>query len=216
MITFPPLEAGKYYHIFNRGNNKENLFREPCNNEYFLNRACHHLLPALSILAYCLLRNHFHLSVRVKDWDEQVAWAHRRRPRLIRRLSLGPLDPSLQLSHLFNGYAKAMNKKYVRIGSLFQERFRRIELEDGEAIRAVVRYVHRNPENHGLCDDFRKYEFSSYSDILQSQGRLVDRSMVLAWFGGLAGFITDHERSHDVHEAEQLCRMNDVYYPGQI
>ena len=62
-----PLEPGRYYHIYNRGNNRENIFKEDRNYAYFLKLYAFHVGPIADTYAYCLLRNHFHLFVRVKD-----------------------------------------------------------------------------------------------------------------------------------------------------
>jgi putative transposase len=52
-------EPGVIYHVFNRGNNKENIFFEEENYRYFLELLKKHLLPIADIYAYCLLKNHF-------------------------------------------------------------------------------------------------------------------------------------------------------------
>jgi len=62
-------EAGKYYHLFNRGNNKLNIFFEEGNYLYFLDLVKKHLNPNIDVLAYCLLKNHFHFVIRIKDED---------------------------------------------------------------------------------------------------------------------------------------------------
>ncbi|MBI1224103.1 MAG: hypothetical protein GC192_02590 [Bacteroidetes bacterium] len=67
---FPPMVPGGYYHVFNRGNNKENLFYLSKNYGYFLEKYKHYLSPWLDTYAYCLLPNHFHLLVRVKEAGE--------------------------------------------------------------------------------------------------------------------------------------------------
>ncbi len=70
MHTVTPLTPGHYYHIYNRGNNKENLFLEERNYRYFLQLYIQHIFPIADTFAYCLLRNHFHLFVRVKTEEE--------------------------------------------------------------------------------------------------------------------------------------------------
>ncbi len=62
-----PLEPGKFYHVYNRGNNRENIFNEEQNYAYFLKLYAFHIGPIADTFAYCLMRNHFHLSVRIKD-----------------------------------------------------------------------------------------------------------------------------------------------------
>src|SRR5437867_1750122 len=59
-----------YYHIYNRGVNSENIFIEERNYDLFLNLYEKHLSLVTDLFAYCLLRNHFHISVRVKSEEE--------------------------------------------------------------------------------------------------------------------------------------------------
>jgi hypothetical protein len=68
-----PLEPGHYYHIYNRGNNRENIFFEERNFRYFMQLYQKYILPACDTLAYCLMRNHFHLLVRVKESPAQTS-----------------------------------------------------------------------------------------------------------------------------------------------
>jgi len=62
-----PLQEGKYYHIYNRGNNSETLFYTEDNYKYFLNKYDKYLSEYINTYAYCLLPNHFHLLVSVKE-----------------------------------------------------------------------------------------------------------------------------------------------------
>jgi len=68
--TTTPIVPGVYYHIYNRGNNHENLFIEERNYSYFLNLYAKHIGPIAETHAYCLLRNHFHLLVKIKTEEE--------------------------------------------------------------------------------------------------------------------------------------------------
>ncbi len=70
MPSPPPLLYDTYYHIYNRGTNRENIFREERNYEYFLKLYIKHIEPVAETFAYCLLRNHFHVLVRVKSEEE--------------------------------------------------------------------------------------------------------------------------------------------------
>jgi len=62
-----PLQPGQYYHLYNRGNNRENIFREERNYTYFLRLYAKHIEPVAETYAYCLLRNHFHVLVKIRD-----------------------------------------------------------------------------------------------------------------------------------------------------
>ena len=100
-------EPGVVYHVFNRGNNNENIFIEEKNYYYFLNLVKKHILPIAEVYCYCLLKNHFHLLVRIKDSLQ-----------ILERFQTKPYTP---FSNMFNSYTKSINKMYNRTGSLFQE-----------------------------------------------------------------------------------------------
>ena len=65
-----PLEPGKYYHIFTRGNNREDIFPEEKNYAYFLQLYRNHISSIADTFAYCLLKNHFHFLIRIKETYE--------------------------------------------------------------------------------------------------------------------------------------------------
>jgi REP element-mobilizing transposase RayT len=60
-------ELGCYYHIYNRGNNNENIFIEEKNYSYFLQLLRKYILPVADVYCYCLLKNHFHIVLKIKD-----------------------------------------------------------------------------------------------------------------------------------------------------
>jgi len=72
MTSPAPLEYGEYYHIYNRGNNREDVFFEERNYRHFLSLYAKYILPNADTYAYCLLRNHFHLLVRILTQEEQT------------------------------------------------------------------------------------------------------------------------------------------------
>ena len=183
-----PLQYGKYYHIFNRGNNQENIFIEERNYRYFLRLYAKHIMPAADTYAYCLLRNHFHFLVRIKTVEEQDLTS-------FGNLSDLPRKPSQQFSNLFNAYAKAFNKTYHRTGTLFQRPFGRIEVTSDSYFMQLVTYIHQNPQNHGFVNDFRTWPYSSYQALLSTKPTRLQRDDVLTWFQGVDHF-------EDVHRYE--------------
>lgn len=177
-----PLEHGKYYHIYNRGNNRENVFIEERNYAHFLKLYAHHIEPVAETFAYCLLKNHFHFLVRIKN------------PKGLgdpSGLDKTP-DPSQSFSNLFNAYAKAINKAYGRTGSLFQHPFGRIEVDSDAYFLRLVTYIHQNPQKHGFVDDFRDWPYSSYTAHLSTRPTRLRRDDVLGWFNGEAKFVEAH------------------------
>ncbi len=180
-----PLEYGTYYHIFNRGNNSEDIFAEKRNYRFFMARYARYIEPVAYTYAYCLMKNHFHFLLRSKTPQEQ-------RETHGGSQVFRVLEPSRQFGNLFNGYAKAFNKLYGRTGGLFQHPFRRIEVEEETHLMQLVIYMHRNPQAHGFVDDFRDWPFSSYQAIVSSAATHLQRDTVLEWFGGREGFLEGH------------------------
>jgi REP element-mobilizing transposase RayT len=68
-----------------------------------------------------------------------------------------------QFSNFFNGYTKAINKRYQRYGSLFAPRFRRLEVTSDDYARRLIRYIHANPVHHGFCKDIGEWPYSSWA-----------------------------------------------------
>src|SRR4030043_1432911 len=112
MQTVLALKPGGYFHIFDRGVNRENIFLEERNYAYFLNLYIRHISPAAETFAYCLLRNHFHILVRIKT-DAAAPTASVSKP----------------FNNFLTAYAKAVNKAYGRTGALFQHHFNRIPVQ---------------------------------------------------------------------------------------
>jgi REP element-mobilizing transposase RayT len=179
-----PLEPGKYYHIFNRGNNGANIFLEERNYTYFMNLYARYIVPVADTYAYCLLRNHFHVGVRIRE---------------------GPSlkHPGQQFSNFFNAYSKAMNRAYGRRGSLFENRYRRKEITTDRYFQRVIHYIHWNPQKHGFVTDYRDYPYSSYQLLLMDKPTFVRRVEVLDWFGGYESFIRQQVDLTDEKDSQE-------------
>ena len=197
MTSPSPLLYDTYYHIYNRGVNRENIFIEERNYAHFLNLYSKHIEPIADLFAYCMLRNHFHMMVRVKFEDEilETLRVSSVNHRLIEygslskgqesraRKPLGSNHASDQFSNFFNAYAKAINKAYGRTGSLFQHPFGRVPITSDRQFWNVIAYIHQNPQKHKFVEDFRDWKYSSYGIILSEKKTSVKRSEVLKWFG---------------------------------
>jgi putative transposase len=182
MTSPPPLLYDTYYHIYNRGINRENIFIEERNYEYFLKLFAKHIEPVADTFAFCLLRNHFHLLVRTKSIEETLTVSQT--PRM--------LEPSKKFSDFFNAYAKAINKAYGRTGSLFQHPFGRVLVTSDRQFYQVIAYIHQNPQKHRFVDDFRDWKYSSYGSLLSEKPTRLQREAVLDWFGGTQQFLDQH------------------------
>ena len=178
-----PFESGMYFHVFNRGNNKENLFKDEDNYQYFLKLIKKYLFETCTIYSFCLLPNHFHILLRIKDIDN-----------LPEIYQIGKKKLHQPFSNLFNAYSKAINKKYNRTGSLFQEHLHRIRINSEEYFRELVLYIHLNPEKHGVFNDFSKYRYSSYKSYFSEKSNLLNTNEVIECFGDKENLIYCHQQ----------------------
>ncbi|MFD0863036.1 GNAT family N-acetyltransferase [Sungkyunkwania multivorans] len=176
------LEKGCYYHIFNRGINSAPLFLSEENMRYFLKLVEKYLVNKVAILSYCLLKNHYHLVIRV-DCE--------------------PLEATRAFSNLFNAYAKAFNKMYDRTGSLFEKHFKRIRLHDEQYLRDLIVYVHTNPTHHNVSD-YRTYVFSSFSHLLEEKVSFIQKEELISLF-------EDKENYLFVHKTKAAGKSDDLY-----
>jgi putative transposase len=191
-----PLALGCIYHVYNRGTNGETLFRTERNCRYFLERYTHYIEPVAITYAYCLMKNHFHLAIRTRTEEEQVAYHTAAGNETPFRL----LSPSRRFSHLFNAYARAYNRDIGRTGSLFEHPFRRKLVQDERYLWHLIVYIHRNPEHHGFVKDFREWPFSSYRTHLSDKPTRLVRDWVLAGIGGRHAFAA----AHDAGSSDQI------------
>ena len=182
------LTEGNYFHIYNRGVNSENLFKEEKNYFYFLQQYKKYCSEVFETFTYALLKNHFHLLVFVK---ENVSV-----PRSDGR-GVIQLNASKQLSHFFNSYAQAINKSFNRTGPLFESPFERKSVTDDEYISSLIYYCHYNAQLHGMVANFKDWPYSSYHAILENNNNIVAVEKVLEWFGGRQPFIDQHEARYE-------------------
>ncbi|MGI9544998.1 MAG: transposase [Cyclobacteriaceae bacterium] len=192
------MEEGEYYHIFNRGVNREEIFKEERNYEFFLRRYQYYLRDYLETYAYCLMPNHFHLLVRIKEPEPAKDLRGFRnlvglKPAGVEKQGLAPLDKAFK--NFFTSYAKAINKAYDRTGSLFQNRFKKKLVEDDSYFSSLVAYIHLNPVNARLCKEPEDWPYSSYNSFLGDSNQIVpvEKKEVFDWFGDKEEFINFHK-----------------------
>lgn len=188
-IVFEPDVA---YHVYNRGNNRENIFKEEKNYPYFISLFAKHLLPIADVYAYCLMKNHFHFVLRIKD-VEFLEEKYQRKPHLA-------------FSNLFNAYTKSINKMYKRSGSLFQEHLKRIPIEDEIYLKQLVAYVHLNPVKHNFSDNFRLYLHSSYKAYVEGENSIVKSDYIISLFENMENF----EYFHDLNKLKLDDKMEEL------
>lgn len=185
-----PLTGGRYYHLYNRGVNRQQIFFKKYHYQLFLALVTKYLLNSSNILAYSLLPNHFHLVIYIK---EEVLIEK----DLVRDNDLIGQYTSEQLRRLMIAYSMTINKITNRTGALFGSRFKRIELDDDEYLKYLIFYCHYNPEKHGYCNDFRTYKYSSCQALRNNGETNIDKLRVFDFFDGHENFKNFHRHIHD-------------------
>lgn len=195
-----PLLHGNYYHIYNRGNNGIDIFLENENYLHFLRLYAKYIEPIAETYAWCLLKNHFHILVRIKDKNEIVVGD------LTYNTTAAPkvVEPFRQFSHLFNAYTQAINKKHHRTGSLFEKSFERKLVTSEKYFQQLIFYIHNNPVHHGFVKQMSLYPWSSYSSIISDKPTLMKRDEILSLFGSKADFLDYHTEQQNTNSINEL------------
>jgi len=176
---------GHYYHVYNRGTGKMEIFRDDDDRKLFLLRLKENLYPTLfqspvyfnagrkgyvrkslppnsfTLICYCLMPNHFHFLIRQNA-----------------SVSVGQL-----ISKLSTSYSKYFNKKYERAGTLFQDTFKAILVDNDPYLLWLSAYIHQNPQVAGLTKCLDEYPWSSFLDYNGARkGTLCDKTFILNQF----------------------------------
>ncbi|HKL09719.1 MAG TPA: hypothetical protein VJ896_13170 [Bacteroidales bacterium] len=219
-------KSGFYYHIYNRGVNSCNLYEESSNYVHFLRLYEKYILPVADTYAYCLMPNHFHFLIRIKE-DKEIGYyknlnadrsndsvRFQTNPEKNEDLSESEVpdivntqkrpNPSRHFSHLFNAYSKYFNKRYTRTGPLFERLFKRILIENESYLKYLVYYIHHNPVKHGFVEDMTEYPWSSYLTVSSPKKTNLKRNQVIEWFDDLQNLKYFHKKTHDLDRIKDL------------
>src|SRR5258705_5425334 len=156
-------ESGEFYHVYNRGNNKQIIFFNERNYLYFLEKVRDQLLPFSDIIAYCLMPNHFHFLLRANDngLKERNSFGGKPMQELAYRIGI-----------LLSSYSQAINKQNKTTGSLFQQKTKaKILSETNNGVRTsyfeqCFHYIHQNPSVARMVKDVAGWSYSSYQDYI--------------------------------------------------
>jgi len=147
------------YHIIMRGINRQIVFEE--------NEDCVKFIQTLQkykaickyrLYAYCLMGNHLHLLLM--EGTEPLGNAMRR---------------------ICSSYVLWYNKKYDRVGYLFQDRFKSEPVEDDGYFLTVLRYIFQNPVKAGIVTKIKDYKWTNYTDYIEESNK-TDTDFVLDIF----------------------------------
>lgn len=155
-IEFP----GAFYHIIVRGNQKQDIFIDKQDRTEFLERIKHYKEKYGFVLyAYVLMTNHVHLLIET------------------------PKTPISKIMQLINfTYTQYFNKKYGKVGHLFQGRYKSFLCDRDEYLLGLVRYIHLNPVRAGIASSPEAYQWSSHRNYLTKDKGIADPDDVLRLF----------------------------------
>lgn len=174
-------DVNTYYHIYNRGVEKRKIFLDDQDYSVFIGLFKRHLgkMPEVDrvgreynwladdveIIAFCLIPNHFHL--------------------LVYQVEMNAITELLRA--VCSSYVTYFNKKYDRVGTLFQGNFKAVKVNNDNYLIHLTRYIHRNPSN------YLNWEWSSLS----------------YWVGDKSAFWIKPQRLNDMTSEQYLDFVND-------
>ena len=178
---------GQYYHIYNRGNAKNEIFLDSEDFSFFIMRLQQNLFPlekgsvrmrvlpadSFSLISYCLMPNHFHLLLR-QNADIPI---------------------TKLLLKICTSYSIYFNKKYERVGHVFQDQYKQVAVDDNRYLIWLAAYMHQNPKVAGLIKNSSDNEWSSYREFLSGRQQLCEQSLILEQFKSLNDFKNFTEES---------------------
>lgn len=160
----------KYFHLYNRSNNSELVFKERKNYLFFLRKYRQYLSGYVTTLSYCLMPTHFHFLIYVRSIETE----------LIKK----------NIGILLSSYTKAINKSFSRTGSLFQNHTKTKLITDERYLLRLTNYIHQNPLRIGIVKNIVDWEFSSYRDYIgKRKGTLIDKALMRKEFNSVDEFI---------------------------
>lgn len=163
-----PFQPSSYYHVYNRGHNKQAIFIDYKDYARYLKRLKEYLKKHnVTLLAYCLMPNHIHLLL-YQNGEESI-------DRFIHRVH--------------TAFTMYFNKKYERVGAVFQGRFKAKLIETDEYLLHVSRYIHINPaeilhaQGRTLNSQLEAFPWSSYGEYVKSRfTHVCNPTTILSYF----------------------------------
>lgn len=167
---------GEYFHIYNRGNAKQDIFLAASDYQFFFLRLAQNIYPdrndlprrarplptgSFSLISYCFMPNHFHLLIR-QNLENTTG---------------------VLMARVCTSYSKYFNEKYHRVGHLFQDQFKQKHVPDNQYLLTLSAYIHQNPRKDGLVENALEYPWSSYAEYVSGKsGGWCEKQSVLDQF----------------------------------
>jgi REP element-mobilizing transposase RayT len=187
-----------YYHVYARGSNKQKLFVDNFDYQYFMKLierylsqkpetsktgvVYPHYADGLELVAYCLMSNHFHLLIYQKN------------------------VPSMEkfMRSLMTSYGKYFNLKYRRTGPVFESRYKAACIDNETYLQHISRYIHLNPRRWlgHKYSSMRYYINNGEEPYWLKPNRILDQFKTRQEY---LEFVSDYESTRDIlHEIKYL------------
>ncbi len=159
--------SGLLYHVIVRGNQRQKTFRSGEDYQAYLERMeSYRNKHRVRIFAYCLMPNHVHLLLETGS---------------------APLSKFMQ--GLQQSYTQYFNRRYRKVGHLFQGRYKAIICDKDKYLLALVRYIHLNPVRVGLVQRPERYSYSGHASYLKTgTPKIIEVLPILSLLGGRKGY----------------------------
>ncbi len=203
---FAPKEI---YHLYNRGVGKMDIFKDSQDLFVFLLRLKENIFPELidqsklswlekrrkllpshsfDLISYCLMPNHFHLLIQQKT-----------------DLSITKL-----ISKICTSYAIYFNKKYNRVGAMFQDQFKAVLIKNNEQLLWTSFYIHKNPLEAKLVKSLNNYKWSSYSEYcnFKEDNGLCNKNIIFEQFNSPKSYLKYFKDK----ENNRISSFKDLYF----
>jgi REP element-mobilizing transposase RayT len=176
-----PFLPDQYYHFYNRGNNRQAVFFERDNYLYFLQGLKKYVCKYVDIISYCLMPTHYHILGRVKTAPQTSEVLETSE---VSQATATSKAVSLAMQKFGISYTKAVNKRFERVGALFQGQFQGKPIQHYNHLLNLCVYIHANPVKDGLTAAPEDWEFSNYLEWINlREGTLVNHEFITDNFG---------------------------------
>lgn len=201
------LLRGEFFHITVKGINGDYIFQENIDKNEYLK-----LLKEKSnidILAYCIMDNHAHILIKTENVDEM----------------------SKYMKKVNTSYALYYNKKNMREGYVFKNRFFSQQIEDKKHLFSCIVYIHKNPVKANIVRNMESYKFSSYNDYFGINHRnLINNENIFKLFNNqdfndnlkkfkeyhLKDSLLEYEFDEEINYTEMIKAYQQIYSNKEI
>jgi len=179
--TIVIFEKNKPFHIYNQGNNRGRIYFNERNYQFFLFKVEKYIQPYADIIAWCLMPNHFHLMVHIRNTERYIL-----KGEMLEKKSARSLNDSIGI--LLRTYTRAVNKENNWSGSLFRNGTKAVPIDSLKSLMPTLaitqntlllksilsekqypqicfNYIHLNPVRAKLVKNLLEWKYSSAQDF---------------------------------------------------